>query len=229
MPALPISPENSARIGESCFSVLEEDGRMVYYSNLEPFDSHDAADRRAMLLRIARLARHNVRRADLQAAFGVGRSTIQRAVNRLRDQGEAAFFDEPARRGPGVFDEGKAREAKRLLAKGTKAAEVARRLGVSRQALNYHRKKGALAGGGAGEDERSLDRGERDDRDRKAPMGRAARNTAERVMASAGALGEAQPRFSEPLAAVAGGGALAALPALLKEGLLERAAEFLSL
>ena len=78
MPAPPISPENGMRIGESRFSVLEEDGLMAYYSNLEPSDSRDAADRRAMLLRVARLARHNVRRADPQAAFGIGRSTIQR-------------------------------------------------------------------------------------------------------------------------------------------------------
>ena len=40
---------------------------------------------------------------------------------------------------------------------------------------------------------------------------------------------EALPRFDEPLSAVAGGGVLAALPALLKEGLLAHADKFLSL
>ena len=60
-------------------------------------------------------------------------------------------------------------------------------------------------------------------------MGRAARDSAGRVAASAGAMAEAQPRFDEPLSAVACGGVLAALPALLEEGLLQHADRFLSL
>ena len=60
-------------------------------------------------------------------------------------------------------------------------------------------------------------------------MGRAARDAAGRVAASAGAMAEAVPRFDEPLSAVANGGVLAALPMLLREGLLARGLEHLSL
>ena len=44
-----------------------------------------------------------------------------------------------------------------------------------------------------------------------------------------GHLTEMRPQFTEPLSAVVGGGVLAGLPMLLKEGLLDRAREFLSL
>ena len=91
MNTLPIHPPDAVRIGTSCFSFASLDGRTVYFSNLEPFDFHDEADRPAMLLRAARLAESGVRRADLQAAFGIGRSTLKRAVNRLRSRGEAGF------------------------------------------------------------------------------------------------------------------------------------------
>ena len=51
-------------------------------------------------------------------------------------------------------------------------------------------------------------------------MGRAARDVEGRTLASAGLLTEATPVFAEPANAVAYGGVLAALPMLLREGLL---------
>ena len=49
------------------------------------------------------------------------------------------------------------------------------------------------------------------------------------MLAATGHVSEIPPAFTEPLSAVAGGGVLAGLPMLLKEGLLERARAFLSL
>ena len=49
------------------------------------------------------------------------------------------------------------------------------------------------------------------------------------MLAATGHVSETPPAFTEPLSAVAGGGVLAGLPMLLKEGLLERARAFLSL
>ena len=66
----------------------------------------------------------------------------------------------------------------------------------------------------------ATDRATRDARDKHAPMGRAARDVEGRKLASAGLLSEAQPVFVEPAHAVARGGVLAALPMLLREGLL---------
>jgi hypothetical protein len=66
----------------------------------------------------------------------------------------------------------------------------------------------------------ATDRATRDARDKHAPMGRAARAVEGRVLASPGLLTEATPVFAEPATAVAYGGVLAALPMLLREGLL---------
>ena len=246
MNTLSLQPSQAIPIGASCFSFASEGGQTVYFSNLEPFDFHDAGDRAAMLLRIARLAESGVRRADLQAAFGVGRATIQRAVNKLRDHGEAGFFTPRRGRGTSVIVGDLAATAERLLASGLSGAAVARELGVSVATLNYNRRKGFIGhrrpGGGqpsartetappapSAAPAAGLDRGARDRRDRAAPMGRGARDRAGRIAASTGAMLEAPPRFDEPLSAVAGGGVLAALPMLLREGLLDRAGAFLSL
>ena len=251
MNTLPIHPPEAVQIGTSCFSFAVMDGRTVYFSNMEPFDFHDEDDRPAMLLRVARLAESGVRRADLQAAFGIGRSTLKRAVNKLRDRGKAAFHEPRRGRGTSVITGEAADTANRLLATGMSGAAAARELGVSVATLNHNRRRGfigagrpeaGVAGPGPETDDAMiapedaapppdalLGRSERDRRDRAAPMGRGAHDSAGRVAASTGAMTEAQPRFEEPLSAVAGGGVLAALPALLKEGLLEHADRFLSL
>ena len=56
----------------------------------------DVSVRPAMLLRIARFAKRGLLpRRDLEAESGVNRSTVQRAVNRLRRLGEASFRVRP--------------------------------------------------------------------------------------------------------------------------------------
>ncbi len=251
MNTLAMHPSDAVQIGASCFSFASEDGQTVCFSNLEPFDCHDENDRPAMRLRIARFARHGIRHRDLQAAFGVGRATVQRAADKLRNEGEAAFHEPRRGRGTSVITGETAREADRLLSKGMSGTAVARELEVPATTLNHNRRKGFIGARQpepesakpeaqeeqpAGTDTQDEDvragllgRSERDRRDREAPMGRGARDSAGRVAASAGAMAEAHPRFDEPLSAVACGGVLAALPTLLKEGLLDRSGAFLSL
>ena len=243
MNTLAMHPADAVQIGASCFSFASDGGRTVYFSNLEPFDCHDENDRPAMLLRIARFARHGVPQSVLQAAFGVGRATVQRAVRKLREGGEAAFHEPRKGRGTSVITGETADAANRLLAEGMSGTAVARELGVPQSTVYHNIQRGFIGTGApgagkpaetepdAGTDAREapLGRSERDRRDRAAPMGRAARDSAGRVAASAGAMAEARPRFGEPLSAVACGGVLAALPALLEEGLLQHADRFLSL
>ena len=262
MNTLPMPPAEAIQIGESCFSHAVEDGRRVYFSNLAPFDSHEVSDDRARLLRIARFAEHGVLRRDLVAAFGVNRSTVQRAVNQLRRQGEAGFLTPRRGRGPSAIDAATAREAERLLASGLSGRAVARKLGIRPSTFSLNRRSGVIRGGTPGRagpaqatastepqatavleppvvastepqaaaaPEPRVERSERDARDREAPMGRGTRDTAGRMLAATGHLTEMRPQFAEPLSVVAGGGVLAGLPMLLKEGLLDRAREFLSL
>ena len=261
MNTLPMLPSEAVQIGDSCFSTAVQDGRRVYFSNLAPFDSHDVSNRPALLLRIARFAEHGLRRRDLAVAFGVNRSTVQRAVNRLQRQGEAGVLAPRRRRGPSAIDAATARKAERLLASGLSGRAVARQLGIRPSTFSLNRRSGVIGGGtpsrtgpaqaaasteaaepaaaaaepavAAAEPavapELPVERSERDARDREAPMGRGARDTAGRMLAATGHLTEMRPQFAEPLSAVAGGGVLAGLPMLLKEGLLDRAWGFLSL
>ncbi len=247
MITLPIHPAEAVQIGSSCFSVAALDGKIYYFSNLEVCDLHDERDRGAMLLRAAKFAESGVRRKDLQEALGISRSTLKRAVNKLRGEGEASFHEPRRGRGASVMVGETAETANRLLASGMSGAAVARELGLSKATVNYGRRKGIIGNGPpdarreertepaaeAAEDgkaaEAPLDRGARDRRDREAPMGRGARDGAGRIAASAGGMDEARPVFEESLSAVARGGVLAALPMLLGEGLLDRAREFLSL
>ena len=80
------------------------------------------------------------------------------------------------------------------------------------------------SGGGAGQPPPTatepVDREERNRRDAQAPQGRATHDTQGRLEASLGLGGEREPRFEASASAVAAGGVLAALPALLAEGLL---------
>ena len=254
MNTLPMRPTEAVQIGNSCFSFVKRDGRVEYFSNLEPFDFHADDQREAKLLRIAKFAESGVPRSDLVEALGVSRSTVQRVVNQLRRDGEASFFAPRRGRGPSVIDAAMARTVNRLLASGLSGAAVAREVGISSQTLNNNRRAGVVGGGkparAAKADpnpeapaereapqeapegdalEPPIDRSTRDARDRAAPMGRGARDTTGRMLAATGHLSEVRPQFAEPLSAVAGGGVLAGLPMLLKEGLLNHARAFLSL
>ncbi len=241
--SLPFSPPDATPIGDR-YAMQTHDGFTYYFFNLEPFDCHPADDRRAMLLRAARLhVVSGVRQADIMAAFDLSRPTLARAVKRYRDGGEDAFFAPRRGRGRTVVDAQMADEAANLLASGMSGNACARQLGIPASTFNENRRAGVIAdparAAGAAADApqaatdlpaspdaaqtdpaAATDRATRDARDTHAPMGRAARDVEGRTLASAGLMTEATPVFAEPAHAVAHGGVLAALPMLLREGLL---------
>ena len=92
MQTLSMPPAEATPIGGSCFSFASQDGRVVYFSNLEPFDSHDELDRPGMLLRIARFGR--ARRASRGSGGGVWGQPFDGAAGREPS---------PAGRGSGLF------------------------------------------------------------------------------------------------------------------------------
>ena len=219
--SLPFSPPDATPIGDR-YAMQTHDGFTYYFFNLEPFDCHPADDRRAMLLRAARLhVVSRVRQADIMSAFDLSRPTLARAVKRYRDSGEDAFFEPRRGRGRTVVDPQMAAEAAELLGSGMSGSACARRLGIPVSTFNENRRAGVIvARADAEAPQAATDRATRDARDKHAPMGRAARDVEGRTLASAGLMTEATPAFAEPAHAVAGGGVLAALPMLLREGLL---------
>ena len=90
------------------------------------------------------------------------------------------------------------------------------------EATEAQRSMGAPQACGPGPFEAGMqtDRSARDRRDRQAPMGRATCDVLARVLASCGQAGPVEPQFTGAARGVRSGGVLAALPALLKEGLL---------
>ncbi len=241
--SLPFSPPDATPIGDR-YAMQTHDGFTYYFFNLEPFDCHPADERRAMLLRSARLhVVSGVRQADIMRAFDLSRPTLARAVKRYRDGGEDAFFAPRRGRGRTVVDAQMADQAADLLASGMSGSACARQLGIPASTFNENRRAGVIADPARAaaaaanapqaatdlpaspdaaqtDPAAATDRATRDARDMHAPMGRAARDVEGRTLASAGLMTEATPVFAEPAHAVAHGGVLAALPMLLREGLL---------
>ena len=287
---LPFSLPDATPIGDR-YAMQTRDGFTYYFFNLQPFDCHPADDRRAMLLRAARLhVVSGVRQADIMCAFDISRPTVARAVKRYRERGEDAFFEPRRGRGRTVVDAQMADQAAKLLASGISGSACARQLGIPVSTFHENRHAGVFAAPAAAlaavadapqavaatdhpanadapqavaatdhpanadapqavaatdhpanadapqaaavtdhpasadapqtDPAAATDRATRDARDKQAPMGRAARDVEGRMLASAGLMTEAQPVFAAPAHGVAHGGVLAALPMLLRAGLL---------
>ncbi len=240
---LPFSLPDATPIGDR-YAMQTRDGFTYYFFNLEPFDCHPADDRRAMLLRVARLhVVSGVRQADIMCAFDISRPTVARAVKRYRERGEDAFFEPRRGRGRTVVDAEMADKAAKLLASGISGSACARQLGIPVSTFHENRHAGVFAAPAAAlaavadapqaaaatdrpanashtDPAAATDRATRDARDKQAPMGRAARDVEGRMLASAGLMTEAKPVFAAPAHGVAHGGVLAALPMLLRAGLL---------
>ena len=241
--SLPFSLPDATPIGDR-YAMQTRDGITYYFFNLEPFDCHPADDRRAMLLRAAKLqVVSGVRQAAIMGAFNLSRPTLARAVKRYREHGEDAFFEPRRRRGRTVVDAQMAAKAAELLTSGMSGSACARHLGIPPTTFNENRRAGVIAAPAPAlaavadapqvatdhptsaktEPAAATDRATRDARDKHAPLGRAARDVERRTLASAGLLTEATPVFAEPAHTVARRGVLTALPMLLREGLLDAA------
>ncbi len=227
-PSLPLQPAHATPIASS-FSWAVIGDQAWYFSNLEPFDCHAAQDSRAQALRIARFSTAaGVRVVDLARAFGVSRPTVYRAVKLLNARGEAAFGAPQRPRRRTVISPAMARRAETMLASGTSGRACARVLGVSHSTFHENLRSGVLQAPvveGAAASERS----QRSKEARRPAMGRACHDVEGRLLASTGMREEAAPRFDTKALAVERGGVLAALPMLLREGLLETAHRVLRL
>ena len=128
-----------------------------------------------------------VRLVDLAKAFGVNPKTVERLRDQFRDSGPESFTRPRKPRGPSRKELPYKAEAERLLAAGMSRVRVAEKLGIHVSTLHLNIRKGRISakrlrsateGSEAPEAAApiSVERGERDHRDRKAPMGRGARD-----------------------------------------------------
>ena len=208
-------------------SVCREQGQWMYCFGVQPFAVHAEKDRSAFYLTVAQLITVGAcRPCEIVRSFGVSKRSVLRAVQRYGAGGAARFFAaRKTRRGGTVLTAPVLAQAQQQLDEGVEKAEVAACLKVSSDTLRK-----ALADGRLVRRQRpaAVDKSARsvEDAAAAAGMGTACTRIVERVLASLGRLHGAPARF-DSCRDVSFGGVLCALPALLTNGLLAKAATFL--
>lgn len=213
----------------SLVSVWEFEGRWTYFFGTIPIYSHMPDDQRMFRLITSQLIESGAcKQIQIIKAFGVSKSSVIRAQNKLRKFGSEAFFIERrgCRTGGTVLTPEVLNRAQNFFDDGLSRREIAEELDVQ-----YDTLRKAINDGRLKETNSVKEVGIKSDRtivDAQAAegMGTACTRVEERVYASFGVC-EGAPVIFEPCLDVPKGGVLCALPALLTNGLLEGAEQFL--
>lgn len=204
-------------------SVFKKDNFWTYFLGEFPIYSHRVNDQRLFHLTIAQLIESGAcRQTEIINAFGVSKSSVIRAQNKLRKGGAESFFinrQGQSKRGnvltPDVLD-----QAQSLLDKGVPKKEVAEELGVKYDTLRKAVYDGRLKANECIESATNKSTRTVVDAVAADGMGTACTRVEERTAAAFGVCEGAPVRFENCLD-VPNGGVLCALPALLTNGLLE--------
>jgi len=220
---LPTIPIGSTLISEA-LSVYRTDTEWTYYLGVYSIYSHKSDDLQMFRFVTSKMIESGTcRHGDIARAFGVSKSSVNRSLKKLREEGASAFFKPRSRRSGGsILTQEKLEEAQKLLNQGLHRYEVADELEVPhdtfRKAINDGRLTERVQTGNP------TTKTDRTVKDAKASdgMGTACTRQLERVMAAKGLLDGVISRF-EPCFNVSKGGVLTALPSLLMNGLLNGA------
>jgi len=227
---LPLVPPEAVEInGTVCF--VDGGQRIGYFAAGVPLFSHateDAVGRRVAAAQIVALGL--AKQSELSAALGMDRTTLWRQQRKFEAEGIGGLVDEKrGPKGPHKLSDPVLKSAQQLLDEGTSMRGTAASMGVSEGAIRHAIRKGLLSKGGGSSEEAvavkvdtASQPADRSAQNAATVLGVATGRGLDRLLARAGKLEEASPQF-EPSLAVAGAGALVALPAVLKLGLLEAA------
>ena len=228
---IPGFPEGAQRIGES-LSILERDGRVIYFVGGDNYFSHPHGDIKSRRFALASLMENgHVRAVDLEGPpLLLPHRTLMNWTAQYRKQGSVSFFRSPPVVKPPVMSAQMSAQCARLLAEGLRPSVVARRVGINESTLRKALARRAIPelpqsresaaepdGGhvaGSTKSERS-----RDDAQAALGMGVACTRADDRIAAAVGLSQCATTRF-EPGQDVQMAGVLAGLPALCANGLL---------
>ena len=217
---LPLIPHGSTPIN-NIVSVYRKEHRWTYFLGLYPIYSHMAKDSRMFRLVTSQLIDAGTcRQVDIINTFGVSKSSVIRAVNKLRTNGPEAFFiQRRGRRGGTILTPPVLEKAQTLLNQGYSRRNAAEELSVRCDTLRKAIKDGRLEG--VNTPDASISKSSRTVVDAAAAdeMGTACIRVGERILASLGKCLGAPIRF-ETCLDVPKGGVLCALPILLVNGLL---------
>ena len=210
-------------------SVFKQDNTWTYFLGEFPIYSHREDDRAMFRLTIAQLIESGAcRQIEIIGAFGISKSSVVRAQNKLRKGGSEAFFvnNRGHNKGGRVLTPEVLARAQRLLNEGLQRKEISEELGVKydtfRKAINDGRlKENTRLEPATSKSTRTVV-----DAIAADGMGTACTRTEERTAAAFGVCDGAPVQF-ESCVDVSKGGVLCALPALLANGLLEGAEQLL--
>jgi len=225
---LPLIPRGATQIN-GLVSVYRDDGNWTYFLSTIPIYSHKQADHRMFRMVTSQLIDSGAcRQIDIQNAFGVSKSSVIRSLNKLRSGGAEAFFvQRKGRRGGKVFTPEVLKQAQRLVDQGYSRKDAAQDLGIKYDTFRKAINDGRLIESRA-VDAALLTKSSRSVVDTAAAdgMGTGCTRVGDRILASLGKMVGAPVRFERcldvPLA-----GVLCAIPALLANGLLNGAKQFL--
>ncbi len=89
---LPLIAEDATRISD-LISVVRQDGQWFYFCGTQPIFQHDEGDLRSFRMFTAQLCvQRACKQAEIIKAFGVSKSSVQRSVNKYRQEGIAGFY-----------------------------------------------------------------------------------------------------------------------------------------
>ena len=225
---LPTLPEGATQIS-ALVSVWREGDQWTYFVGTYPIYWHRADDRRMFRLVSSQLIHAGAcRHKAIIDTFGVSKSSVNRALKKLRVEGAEAFFKarEGGTRGGSVLTAHKLDQAQGLLDQGYSRGELADELEVKPDTLRKALKAGRLRERTAPEIATSKSSRNGVDAQAAQALGTACTRPEERVMAAFGVGEGASVRF-EPCLDVPNGGVLCALPALVANGLLQGAEQCL--
>ena len=224
---LPLIPRGATKIN-GLISVWRDAEIWTYFLGTYPIYSHRKTDQRMFRLITSQLIDSGAcRQVDVIRTFGVSKSSVIRSLNKLRSGGPEAFFvQRRGRRGGKVLTSAMLEKAQRLLDQGYTRSDAAQELSV-----NYDTFRKAIDDGRLIEPkyfQAAITKSSRNMVDAVAAdgMGVGCTRVGERVLASLGKLIGATVRF-EICLDVPKAGVLCALPALLANGLLNGAKQFL--
>lgn len=236
---IPGFPVGAQRIGES-LSILERDGKVIYFVGGDNYFSHPQDDAKSRRYALASLMENgHVRAVDLQGPpLLISHRTLMNWTAQYREEGSASFFRNAPTVRPSVMSEQVSAQCAKLLAEGIRPSVVARRVGINESTLRKALKRQAIAElperavaaqpelgavAGSTKSERS-----RDDAQAASGMGVACTRADDRIAAAVGLSQCATTRF-EPGQDVQMAGVLTGLPALCANGLLSGLGRHLNL
>ncbi|MCP4139439.1 MAG: hypothetical protein GY755_03965 [Chloroflexi bacterium] len=216
---LPMIPKGAKQISD-LVSVWRNDQRWTYYYGTHPIHYHDPDDQRMFRVVTSQLIESGAcRPVDIIKTFGVSKSSVDRALRKLRTGGVKAFFEKQTRNKSGnVLTKEVLEKAQLLLDQGNTRKDVAEEIDVKYDTLRKAINTGRLRE--TNDNVTAISKSARSVSDAAAAdvMGTACTRVGERVLASIGKCVGAAVHF-ETCLDVPNGGVLCALPALLEKGL----------